>query len=1063
MAITQNTYTGNGSTVLYSFSFPYLETTDVKVSLNGTVTTAYTFANATTIQFNTAPANGAAIRIYRETDDTALQAVLSPGSSIRASDLNDNFDQLIYLGQEANTEADSATATANTALTNSATAISTANTASTNASAAVSTANTASANASAAVSTANTASTNASTAVSTANTASTNASTALSTANAATTTANNAVTTANTASSTASTALTNANAAVSTANTASTNASNAVTTANTASANASSAVTTANNAVTTANSAVITAGSAVTTANSAVTTANAAAAAVANAVLYTTVANVAAIPVSPANNTAIEVTNSTGIESFTPLSGLPAGFVGSSGLSVRIIYQTVGSTWTWIQYFPNDPENRYFKLSGGTITGPITVPQGTVSSPGVKFSGTGNDNTGVYSPGIDELGLVTNGTARLTIDSAGSVSIPGTLGVTGAITGSLTGAASSNVLKAGDTMTGALVHPLGAAATPSITFTGDTNTGIYSPGADQVAISTNGTGRLFVDASGNVRISSGSSWATSDATFQLGFNSNEAFATTYFDAHSITVGAGTSYKNKIRISGTGADNNITFHVGASSPNEKMRLDSSGRLGLGTSSPQVLLHGTTSVSAATEYAGVGFLENSLNNFDTGATVAYPVLKLTRAGKSGISFRSSAQFGIARYEAVGTAARTRLDIALGHGDVAQPDTTVMSLLSSGAVGIGTTSPGRLLTLDGGASGVYLQLTNTAAGSSAPNGFEIFCDGTNAGLLNRENGYLAFDTNSLERARITSSGQWLVGTSTAPSTGSWNQYAKIVNTGTTNNSAGAGVLALNRNTAATSITATNAIGVISFGDSAGNEFGLIQCLADANAGTNDYPGVLTFSTTADGASSPTERARITSGGYFKVSDTGSYISATGNGHEFLMNNNFGTYIAQFRHAGATTGNQLGIEIILSGDPNGTGNEFWKCTGNTTLRALMRSNGGLANYSANNLNLSDRNVKKDISPAAGTWDCIKEWEIVNFRYKDQPDNADLNMGVIAQQVAESCPEAVTVFEQAAEDQPEKLGVKEQQMMWMAIKALQEAQVRIETLEAEVAALKAA
>jgi hypothetical protein len=106
------------------------------------------------------------------------------------------------------------------------------------------------------------------------------------------------------------------------------------------------------------------------------------------------------------------------------------------------------------------------------------------------------------------------------------------------------------------------------------------------------------------------------------------------------------------------------------------------------------------------------------------------------------------------------------------------------------------------------------------------------------------------------------------------------------------------------------------------------------------------------------------------------------------------------------------------------------------------------------LANFSANNANLSDRNAKKDISPAAGTWDCIKEWEIVNYRYKDQPDDADLNLGVIAQQVAESCPEAITVFEEAKDDQPEKLGVKEQQMYWMAIKALQEAQIRIEKLE---------
>ena len=100
MAITQNTYTGNGSTVLYSFTFPYLETTDVKVTVNGVITTAYTFANATTIQFNTAPVAGAAIRIYRDTDDASLAATFYSGSAIRAQDLNDNFTQNLYVTQE---------------------------------------------------------------------------------------------------------------------------------------------------------------------------------------------------------------------------------------------------------------------------------------------------------------------------------------------------------------------------------------------------------------------------------------------------------------------------------------------------------------------------------------------------------------------------------------------------------------------------------------------------------------------------------------------------------------------------------------------------------------------------------------------------------------------------------------------------------------------------------------------------------------------------------------------------------------------------------------------------
>jgi hypothetical protein len=57
--------------------------------------------------------------------------------------------------------------------------------------------------------------------------------------------------------------------------------------------------------------------------------------------------------------------------------------------------------------------------------------------------------------------------------------------------------------------------PLGSAAAPTYTFNGDTNTGIYSPGADQVAVATNGTGRLFVDASGMLASGGTGSWSLS--------------------------------------------------------------------------------------------------------------------------------------------------------------------------------------------------------------------------------------------------------------------------------------------------------------------------------------------------------------------------------------------------------------------------------------------------------------------------------------------------------------------------------------------------------------------
>jgi hypothetical protein len=100
MALTENIYTGDGTTVLFSFTFPYIDESHVKVSLNGTITTEYTLANATTVQMTTAPGAGVSVRVFRDTDSTALEAEFFPGSAIRAQDLNDNFTQVLYKTQE---------------------------------------------------------------------------------------------------------------------------------------------------------------------------------------------------------------------------------------------------------------------------------------------------------------------------------------------------------------------------------------------------------------------------------------------------------------------------------------------------------------------------------------------------------------------------------------------------------------------------------------------------------------------------------------------------------------------------------------------------------------------------------------------------------------------------------------------------------------------------------------------------------------------------------------------------------------------------------------------------
>ena len=829
MALTSNSYTGNGSTVLFSFTFPYLDTADIKVSLNGVVTTAYTLANATTIQFNTAPANGVAIKVYRATNDSQAVAEFYPGSAIRSTDLNKNFTQNLYVTQEANnasasavTTAAGAVTTANTATTNAASAVNTANTASTNASAAVTTANTASTNASAAVSTANTASSNASTAVTTANSAVTTANTkgdaAIASAATANTTAASAVTTANAATSTANTASTNAASAVSTANTASSNASAAVSTANTASANAATAVTTANNAVSTANAST-------TTANSANSKADQAIAAVANSINFTLVANVAAIPATPANNTYLEVGNSTGIQAFTPLAGVPAGFVGDPGLTVRIVYNGNSATWNWLNYFANNSETRYLKLAGGTLTGGLTLA-------GAPSSGL-QATTKTYVDAAD---------ATLTTAASAAQTTANT-GVTNAAAAQST--ANAAVVRAGDTMTGALGVTAGTAGSPSIFISGDTNTGIYSPGADQVAISTGGSGRLFVDATGRVGINTSSPATISTRVLHISGSSGESCALrlsgnggTGIDFIQASNGDGYIYQR---------DNNpLIFGTNAT---ERLRITEAGLVGIGTSSPAQTFH----VVGRSQFQPA-----------TGTSVI--TLVNTSGGDGSIQVSGGAT-------------------SMNYGFNTYSTSNALYIQNDGKVGIGTTGPGQLLEIHGASNPAAL-VKNTTSNVQA-----YFYASSTAGIFGTPTVHpLVFNVENLEKARIDTSGRLLVGTSTsdaqrtasmqiasAGGLSGWGSSACLSEFGTSYNP----WIALQRSRngtvgSHTVVSNGDVLGGIQFNGSDGDSFesgASIKAEVDGTPGANDMPGRLVFSTTADGAASPTERFRIGSAGQLGI----------------------------------------------------------------------------------------------------------------------------------------------------------------------------------------------
>ena len=105
MAVTQNSFTGNGSTTNFSFTFPYIKTADVKAKIDGVNTTAFTLANATTVSFTTAPSNGANVIIFRDTDNDEKTATFFAGSAVKAEDLNNNFDQVLFTAQEVDNNA----------------------------------------------------------------------------------------------------------------------------------------------------------------------------------------------------------------------------------------------------------------------------------------------------------------------------------------------------------------------------------------------------------------------------------------------------------------------------------------------------------------------------------------------------------------------------------------------------------------------------------------------------------------------------------------------------------------------------------------------------------------------------------------------------------------------------------------------------------------------------------------------------------------------------------------------------------------------------------------------
>jgi hypothetical protein len=285
--------------------------------------------------------------------------------------------------------------------------------------------------------------------------------------------------------------------------------------------------------------------------------------------------------------------------------------------------------------------------------------------------------------------------------------------------------------------------------------------------------------------------------------------------------------------------------------------------------------------------------------------------------------------------------------------------------------------------------------------------------------------------------EKLRIDNSGRLLVGTSTAQ--GDFTLQLQGDAAGAT--AAGSIYLRRGLNTAAIGGNVGADLGSIDFGANDGTIAGRIECLSDATwSSTSDTPGRLVFSTTADGASSPTERVRITQSGDVFIGTTTSGLS---NSNGFGFNNASGQ---SYLNVGHPSGTNSGFEYI--------GFSY----AGSQIGSIRQS--GTTGVSFNTS--SDYRLKENVVPLEDATLRVKQLKPSQFNFIAEPSRTV--DGFIAHEVQAVVPECVTGEKDAVDDEGDPIyqGIDQSKLVPLLTAALQEAIGRIETLEAQNAQLDA-
>ena len=202
-------------------------------------------------------------------------------------------------------------------------------------------------------------------------------------------------------------------------------------------------------------------------------------------------------------------------------------------------------------------------------------------------------------------------------------------------------------------------------------------------------------------------------------------------------------------------------------------------------------------------------------------------------------------------------------------------------------------------------------------------------------------------------------------------------------------------------------------------------------------------------------------------TSGGFKARGNVGSDLSTTEPTHELIGNHGSAYYsllVATTSGSGSAS-YPMAIRYV-NHSPNDTNSLFLQCYDNTQVRAQIRSNGSFTSAANSYVAYSDIKLKENIVDSGSQWDDIKALQVKKYSMKEDSLDAPNMIGVIAQDLESAGMNGlVETNSDAFPENPDATTttktVKYSVLYMKAVKALQEAMARIETLETEVAALK--